>query len=158
MKKEVKESGKKNTKKRKTTGLVIIGKRKTAIAKANIKEVKGGRRGIIKINKKILDVYDKFKRLYVDEAIEIAKRILGDKVYDYDISVNVKGGGAESQISAARLAIAKALVKIAKDKGTELEDIFFKYDKRLVVADTRRKETRKPGISKARAKRQKSYR
>ena len=40
----------------------------------------------------------------------------------------------------------------------ELKKAFVAYDKTLLVADTRRKEPYKPGDSKARAKRQKSYR
>ena len=43
-------------------------------------------------------------------------------------------------------------------KSAELKKAFLSYDRGLLVADTRRKETYKPGDSKARAKRQKSYR
>ncbi len=69
----------------------------------------------------------------------------------------MKGGGEKGQIDACRLALARALVK-ACGKSSELEDAFTLYDRSLLVADVRRKETRKPGDSKARAKRQTSYR
>ena len=74
----------------------------------------------------------------------------------YDLQIKTSGGGKESQIQAARLAIAKALVNLTKK--SELKEAYIKYDRHMVVADIRRKEQRKPGDSKARAKRQKSYR
>ena len=40
----------------------------------------------------------------------------------------------------------------------EVKKAYLDYDRNLLVADVRRKETRKPGDSKARAKRQTSYR
>ena len=46
--------------------------------------------------------------------------------------------------------------KIGKSK--EISKTFLAYDRNLLIADVRRKETRKPGDSKARAKRQTSYR
>ena len=65
-------------------------------------------------------------------------------------------GGRESQIEATRLAIARAIT--AFTKSPELKNAYNNYDWALLVADVRRKEQRKPGDSKARAKRQKSYR
>ena len=59
-------------------------------------------------------------------------------------------------IEASRLAIARALVEATKSK--ELKKAFIDYDRNMLVADTRRKEPYKPGDSKARSKRQKSYR
>ena len=90
----------------------------------------------------------------IDEPIELTKNALGN--FDFDISLNVTGGGLQSQIEASRLAIAKALVQFTKSH--ELRKAFLTYDRNLLIADTRRKEPRKPGDSKARAKRQKSYR
>jgi len=130
--------------------LTVSGKRKTAIAKATIKSGAGK----IWINKVPYENLDFFKRLLIKEPVEIAKKVLGN--FDFDIEVNVKGGGQESQISASRLAIARALVEITK--SAELKGVFTKYDKSLLVADTRRKEAYKPGDSKARKKRQKSFR
>lgn len=130
--------------------LTISGKRKTAIAKATIKEGNGK----ILINKIPNENLDFFKKLSIKEPIEITKKILGN--FNFDITVNVKGGGTESQISAARLAIAKAVIEFTK--SAELKRAFIKYDKNLLVADTRRKEAYKPGDSKARRKRQKSFR
>jgi len=130
--------------------LMVSGKRKRAVAKAKI--MKGT--GIITINTVPYENLAMFQRLLVREPIDIAKKILGN--FDYDIFVRVAGGGNESQIEASRLAIAKALYKITK--SPELKKAFVDYDRNLLVADTRRKEPYKPGDSKARSKRQKSYR
>ena len=130
--------------------LTISGKRKSAIAKATI--VPGT--GRITLNKLNYEGLDFFRRLMIQEPIEIAKKVL--KEFKFDINVNVKGGGRESQIHAARLAIARVLVKFTGSE--ELKKAYNKYDKNLLVADTRRKEAYKPGDSKARSKRQKSFR
>jgi small subunit ribosomal protein S9 len=130
--------------------LTVSGKRKTAIAKATITEGNGK----VLINKVPKENFDFFRKLIINEPIEIVKKILGD--FKFDIGVNVKGGGRESQIEASRLAIARALVEFTK--SSELRKAFSDYDKNLLVADTRRKEPNKPGDSKARSKRQSSFR
>jgi small subunit ribosomal protein S9 len=129
---------------------VVGGKRKTAIAKATITEGSGR----VLINRVPYQNLDFFRRLEVEEPIEIAKRILGK--FNFDINVNAKSGGSASQIHASRLAIARALVIFTK--SAELKKAYSKYDKNMLVADTRRKEAYKPGDSKARRKRQKSFR
>jgi len=130
--------------------ITVSGKRKTAIAKATISKGEG----IILINKIPIDNLDLFKKLMIEEPVEITKKVLGN--FKFDISVNVRGGGTESRIEASRLAIARALVEFSKNQ--ELKKMFLDYDKNLMVADTRRKEPNKPGDSKARSKRQKSFR
>ena len=130
--------------------LTIGGKRKTAIAKATIV----GGNGKILINHIPYENLDFFRKLQIDEPVEIAKRILGK--FNFNIIVNVKGGGTESQAQAARLAIARAIVGFSKSE--ELRKAYLRYDKNMLVADTRRKEANKPGDSKARKKRQKSFR
>ena len=130
--------------------LTVSGKRKTAIAKATIKSGTG----IIRVNKKPLEVYPFFQKLTLLEPIRIAQEVL--KELPYDIEVNAKGGGVESQAEASRLAIAKSLVLFTK--SAELKNAYLAYDRSLLVADVRRKEAYKPGDSRARAARQKSYR
>jgi len=129
---------------------MVSGKRKTAVAKALIQEGSGK----ITINKKPYENLSRFKKLMIQEPIEIAKQTLGNS--NFDISVAVKGGGQQSQIEAARLSIAKALVEFTK--SAELRKAYLSYDRNLLIADVRRKEACKPNDSKARAKRQKSYR
>jgi len=129
----------------------VSGKRKTAIAKATIKEGTGK----ITINKiPYQNLPSMFHKLLIKEPLEIAKGILGD--LKFDITVTVAGGGNETQIEAARLAIAKAIFQYSKSQ--DLKKAYVEYDRNLLIADTRRKEPYKPGDSKARSKRQKSYR
>ena len=130
--------------------LVVSGKRKSAIAKATIVSGKGK----VNYNNRPLSFLPELKQLEINEPLIIANDVLGK--LDFDISVNVKGGGNASQVEAARLAIAKAIVEFSKSE--ELRNVYLSYDRNMLVADTRRKETRKPGDSKARAMRQTSYR
>jgi len=134
----------------KIENMIISGKRKTAVAKLKIKNGSGK----IFFNHLPSSDLNLFHRLALSEPLKIYERELGDLKQDFHIKV--KGGGKEAQIQAARLAIARALVKIT---GSDtLRKAIISYDRNMLVQDSRRKETRKPGDSKARAKRQKSYR
>lgn len=125
------------------------GKRKRAIARATLRQGKGK----IKINNQLLETMEpRLARVKIREPLILAGE-LGKRV---DINVKVIGGGNMSQAEASRLAIARALVEFSKDP--KLEKSFLDYDRHLLVADVRRKEVNKPNRSKARAKRQKSYR
>jgi len=134
----------------KVTRHIISGKRKTAIAKLRIKDGSGK----LTYNRLPHTELPLFHKLALSEPLRIYQQILGD--LKYDLSVKTSGGGKESQIQAARLAIARALLKISDSEN--LKKAFMDYDRHLIVQDARRKEARKPGDSKARAKRQKSYR
>lgn len=129
--------------------LVFSGKRKTAVAKASIRQGSGK----ILINKNPYHNLNHVRRLMIEEPVRIAKE---NGISNFDIIVGVRGGGIESQTEAARLAIARALVGFSKSES--LKKAFLAYDRGLIIADIRRKEARKPNDSKARAKRQKSYR
>jgi len=126
------------------------GKRKAAIARAIIKTGNGK----ITFNRKDYKTLQMFNKLKLEEPVRIAEKVLGK--IDFDIEVEVHGGGGIGQIDAARLSIAKAIVGFSKSE--ELKQAYLDYDRNLLVADVRRKETNKPGDSKARAKRQTSYR
>ena len=129
--------------------IITSGKRKRAIARATLRQGKGK----IRINKVPLDFYEpKMYRLKLREPFILAE----DLAANLDIDINVTGGGIASQAEASRLAIARALVEYTKSE--RLKERFLKYDRQLLVADVRRKEAYKPGDSKARAKRQTSYR
>jgi len=130
--------------------IIASGKRKTAIARAVITQGSGK----ISINKKDYKTFQRFNVLEIEEPIRIAKEILGK--IDFDVSINVRGGGEKSQIEASRLALAKAIVEFSKSDS--LTKAYLDYDRNLIVADVRRKEMCKPGDSKARKKRQSSKR
>jgi len=132
------------------TKIIVSGKRKRAVARAVATEGSGK----VTINKKPYAILNRFDRLKIEEPLRIASEILGKM--NFDVSINAKGGGIKSQIEASRLALARAIVRFTKNKT--LEKAFLDYDRTLLVADVRRKEAYKPGDSKARKKRQTSYR
>lgn len=132
--------------------ITVSGKRKRALAKATIK----AGTGIVKINKKPLETFNFIHRAILQEPLRLAEDLLKEQTKTFDLEVSMAGGGSEAQIEAARLAIARAIV--AYTGSEELKKAYTNYDWSLLVADVRRKEQRKPGDSKARAKRQKSYR
>jgi small subunit ribosomal protein S9 len=137
--------------KQRTDGtMVVSGKRKTAIAKASIKEGSGQ----ILLNKRSYTALPFFKKLMIQEPVEITKNVLGN--FNFDVTLTTRNGGQQGQIEAARLALAKALVQFTE--SAELKKAFLDYDRNLLIADTRRKEAYKPNDSKARSARQKSYR
>jgi|TARA_B100001971_G_C17750857_1_gene315379 small subunit ribosomal protein S9 len=128
----------------------ISGKRKSAVARVTIKDGDG----TVRVNNQLLACFsNKLSRERINEPLKIAGM---EAVQKINFDVNVLGGGWQSQTEAIRLAIAKGLV--AFTKSDKLKKDFLTYDRHLLIADTRRKETRKPNDSKARAKRQKSYR
>ena len=68
--------------------------------------------------------------------MEITKTL--GKEINFDVEIFVKGGGEKSQIDAARLALARAIIKFTNSK--EIEKAFLDYDRNLLVADV--KETK----------------
>jgi small subunit ribosomal protein S9 len=130
--------------------IIASGKRKTSISRAILTEGSGK----VSVNKKDHSTRSLFDKLKIEEPLKIAESVLGK--LNFDVKISVKGGGEKSQIEAARLALAKAIVEFSKSK--ELRETYLAYDRNLLVADVRRKEAYKPGDSKARSKRQSSKR
>ncbi len=125
------------------------GKKKTATARATLKEGNG----IVRINKVPLDIYEpRLARLKIQEPVQIA----GPLIKAMDIDVVVSGGGTMGQTDAVRTAIAKGIVEWTGD--TALKEAFSEYDRNLLVSDHRQKEKKKFGGLGARSKYQKSYR
>jgi small subunit ribosomal protein S9 len=124
------------------------GKRKQAIARATVKPGKG----MITVNGVGLNHYgNEINRARIREPIMLA----GEAAAKFDIQVRVAGGGTTGQSDAVRLAIARALTQF----DASLRQKFLDYDRQLVVADIRRKESAKPNHhGQARAAVQKSYR
>lgn len=125
------------------------GKRKTAIARASVKEGSGK----VTVNKIPIELYTpELARLKIQEPLGLA----GDKAFKVDISVTVQGGGVMGQATAVRTAIARGLCEFFKDD--ELEATYRAYDRSLIINDDRRKLPKNPMGPGARAKKQKSYR
>ncbi|MGN1252609.1 MAG: 30S ribosomal protein S9 [Muribaculaceae bacterium] len=114
-----------------------VGRRKAAVARVIVKEGNGN----ITINKRPLDVY--FPNSILQYIIKQPLTTLG-VAEQYDINVNLDGGGYTGQAEALRLAIARALVKInPEDKSVLRKHGFMTRDPRAV-------ERKKPGQPKAR--------
>ncbi len=114
-----------------------LGRRKSAVARVYLSEGTGK----ITINKRDIAEYFPSPLLqYVVrqplEALEVLEK--------YDIKLNIMGGGFTGQSQAARLAIARALVKI---NG---EDKKLLRSKGFITRDSREVERKKPGRPKAR--------
>ncbi len=130
--------------------LLTRGKRKTAIARAVIRDGKGR----IRINKIPIEIYQpELARWKIMEPLLLADDDIISKI---DIDVKVEGGGYMGQAEAARIAIARALVEWTEDPA--LKKKFIEYDRSMLVGDPRRTEPKKFGGRSARARRQKSYR
>jgi small subunit ribosomal protein S9 len=130
--------------------IVVSGKRKSAVARATIT----GGNGKVSINGQDYKNLQIMDRLRIEEPLRIAQQILGKM--DFDVTIQIQGGGEKGQMDAARLALSRSIIQFSKNQ--ELQEAYIGYDRSLLVADVRRKETYKPGDSKARSKRQKSYR
>jgi len=129
--------------------VIEIGRRKSSLAKAIIKDGKGK----VIINNRAIEVFEpELARLKISEPLQLVPEL----VKGVDIEVYVKGGGFMGQADAARTAIARGLAKWSNDPN--VREIFKRYDWTLIKSDVRFKETKKPGGPGARAKFQKSYR
>lgn len=129
--------------------IVASGKRKTAVARAVVKDGNG----VVRINKVPLDIY---KPEIIRTMIKEPLLLIGEKANQLNIDVNVKGGGIVGQAEACRTAIARAINQYFSDSN--IEKLFKEYDRTLLVNDVRRKLPKLPMGRGARAKRQKSYR
>jgi len=114
-----------------------IGRRKTSIARVYVKPGKGD----IKVNDRDLKEY------FLSEIHQtIVKQPLTAVKADgqYDVTVNVEGGGIKGQAEAVRLGVARALVEFNAENKPALRK------EGLVTRDSRMVERKKPGRRKAR--------
>lgn len=128
----------------------VSGRRKTAIAKATVQSGKGN----VRVNGIAIHLVEpRYIQMKIQEPVTLAQK----QIKSLDISVTVRGGGQSGQADAIRLAISRGIVEYTENE--ELKNALLAYDRHLLVADIRRKESSKPNCrGKARAKRQKSYR
>ncbi|MEZ3115307.1 30S ribosomal protein S9 [Halobaculum sp. MBLA0147] len=126
------------------------GKKKTAVARATVRDGEGR----VRIDSTPVELVEPEQaRLKMLEPFRILEDDLRDEV---DISVSVEGGGFSGQADAVRTAVARGLVQHLGD--AELRDAFMSFDRSLLVNDDRQSEPKKWGGPGARARYQKSYR
>jgi small subunit ribosomal protein S9 len=114
-----------------------LGRRKAAVARVYVKEGSGK----IQINKREFETY--FPSSLLQYVVKQPLNKLG-VTEQYDVTINLQGGGYKGQSEAARLGIARALVKINPDDKQALRSEGF------LTRDSREVERKKPGRPKAR--------
>ena len=121
------------------------GRRKTAVARLYMKPGKGN----VTVNKRDVAAY--FSTSVLQYKIN-QPFMLTETIGQYDVQVNVDGGGITGQAEAVRLAISKALIEINPDWKSALKQVG------LTTRDPRMVERKKFGQKKARKKTQFSKR
>ena len=114
-----------------------LGRRKTAVARIYLSEGKGN----ITVNKR--DFKEYFPSQILQYIVLQPLNLIG-VAENYDIKVNLDGGGPKGQAEALRLAITRALVEIDAEARGQLKAAGF------LTRDPREVERKKPGQPKAR--------
>lgn len=113
------------------------GRRKTSVARVTMRPGTG----VILVNGKSLDEYFNYDTLKI---VAKSPLTLTENLDNYDIKVNVNGGGYNGQAGAIRHAIARALLEVNPEYRIALKRAGF------LTRDSRQKERKKPGLKKAR--------
>lgn len=116
-----------------------VGKRKSAVARVWMKPGKGE----IIINKKSLDEYMErpTSKMLIRLPLELT-----NTTEQYDIKINVQGGGLNGQAGAIRHGISRALAELDPEMRALLKK------EGLLTRDSRKKERNLPGQPGARRK------
>jgi small subunit ribosomal protein S9 len=117
-----------------------VGRRKSSIARVMISSGKG----VITINRRNIDTYfggRDILKVVTKQPFEVLG-IDGQ----YDVDINVKGGGLSGQAGAIRLGISRGIEKVNPDYRKILKENGF------LTRDSRRVERKKPGQPGARKK------
>ena len=120
-----------------TTYTNALGRRKTSVARVYLKPGSGA----ITVNGKDYKTYFPVQHLVIKitQPFEVTNTLS-----QYDVKVNVKGGGVKGQVEAVVLGIARALVKINEESKPSLKA------EKLLTRDPRMVERKKFGRKKAR--------
>ena len=123
-----------------------VGRRKTARATVRITPAA---KASVSVNGKTVKEYFK-----TDERAKIAEEALtlADSAETYAVSAHVEGGGIAAQAAALRHAISRAVSEVEPKTRTTLKGAG------LLTRDPRAKERKKPGLVKARKRKQWSKR
>lgn len=116
-----------------------LGRRKTAVARVYLSKGKGE----VIVNKK--DYKEAFPIAVLQSKIVQPFQLTGTEG-QYDVRVNVVGGGINGQVEAIRLGISRALVEVNEENKPLLKA------EGLMTRDPRMVERKKPGQPKARKK------
>ena len=119
------------------------GRRKRSVARVTLTPGKGS----ITVNGRDVREYFPYETLVMD--LKQPLEATGNSE-NFDVVVNVCGGGFSGQTGAIRLGITRALLQY--DEGNTAEDSYRKIlkSKGFITRDSRIKERKKPGLKKAR--------
>lgn len=115
-----------------------LGRRKSAVARVYVSQGKGN----ITINSRPIEAYfqEEILRFIVRQPLEVT-----NTMSQFDIKVNLDGGGIKGQAEALRLAIARALCEIDKEAYRPILK-----SNGFLTRDAREVERKKPGRPGAR--------
>ncbi|MCR9181865.1 MAG: 30S ribosomal protein S9 [Flavobacteriaceae bacterium] len=116
-----------------------IGRRKTAVARVYLSPGKG----TITVNKRTFDNYFSTDTLKYKVMQPLA---MTNNAENFDVTVNVYGGGITGQAEAIRLALSRAMCEVDADNRATLKP------EGLLTRDPRMVERKKFGQKKARKK------
>lgn len=129
-----------------TTYITAVGRRKTSTA--SVRMHKAAKSSVMVNNKDVREFFKTRERVKAaEEALTVA-----ESAEHYEVKAHVEGGGISSQADAVRHAIARALVKAEPGTRAKLKSAGF------LTRDPRAKERKKPGLVKARKRKQWSKR
>ena len=116
-----------------------VGRRKSAVARVYVKSGRGN----ITINSRDLQTYFPLEIL---QFVVKQPLFVTENSENFDITINLVGGGIKGQAEAARLGISRALCEINPEYRAVLKKNGF------LTRDSREVERKKPGQPGARAK------
>lgn len=116
-----------------------LGRRKTSVARVYLTKGTGN----VTVNNRD---FKEFFPVAVLQSKIVQPFELTETVGQYDVKINVAGGGVNGQAEAIRLGISRALVKIDEEMKPALKA------EGLMTRDPRMVERKKPGQPKARKK------
>jgi small subunit ribosomal protein S9 len=116
------------------------GKRKNAIARVHLKEG----RGLFTINRQPIDDY--FKQTVLKMVINLPFKLVDLSLGNFDIRVNILGGGLNGQAGAIKHGLSKILVEYKPELRAVMKKEGF------LTRDARIKERKKYGQRGARAR------
>lgn len=124
--------------------IVKVGRRKTSVARVFLAPAANSGQGIIKINKRGFEEFfpveiQRIKMMEPFGAIDVPPT-------NFDITVNVRGGGITGQAEAVRLGVSRALTELNLEYRPALKKLG------LLTRDSRMVERKKYGRPKARKK------
>ena len=129
-----------------TKFITAVGRRKTA--SASVRMSAAPKSSVVVNGKSLTDYFKTAERVKVAEEAFAA----AESAENYAVVARVDGGGIAAQAGAVRHAIARAIIKAEPNTRAKLKLVGF------LTRDPRAKERKKPGLVKARKRKQWSKR